>query len=397
MRRAFYLARLGKGSVSPNPMVGCVVVYRDKVIGEGFHHCCGQAHAEVHAIEAVLQGNVVVNRLMRETGLTPRGLLQESTLYVSLEPCSHYGKTPPCANKIIDNRIPRVVVSCGDPNPAVNGKGVAMLREAGVEVIEHFLEEEGRRMGRRFFTNVEKKRPYVILKWARSADGNIARKKGEPTPITGLVAQTLNHRYRTEEDAIMVGTGTLLADNSRLDARRFDGKQPVRVSMDLQGRLLASLQSDARTSVHFFDGRLQSFLFVSSGILEDYISLMTQSVCDWQRVDKESPAVLFKHIRHATGFRLIPVPDTLSADRQVPFYLEQLHEERIGSLIVEGGTELLQSFIRSGLWDEARVFASPETLPGGYPEPRLPEAVRRVEDKVLDGDILHIYRNSGIG
>lgn len=399
MRRAFYLARLGKGNVSPNPMVGCVVVYRDKVIGEGFHHCYGQAHAEVHAINAVLQGNAVVNRLVRETGKDARHLLRESTLYVSLEPCSHYGKTPPCAKKIIEHHIPRVVVSCGDPNPEVNGKGVAMLREAGVEVTEHFLEEEGRRMGRRFFTNVEKKRPYVILKWARSADGYIAMERGVPTPITGLVAQTLNHRYRVEEDAIMVGTGTLLADNPRLDARRYNGKQPVRVSMDLQGRVLASLQSQsdtARTSLHFFDGTLCSILFVSSDSLEDYISLLTQSAHGWQRAANKGSVVLFNHLRHATEFKLIPLPDTLSADRQVKLYLEYLYEERIGSLIVEGGTELLQSFIRCGIWDEARVFTSPKTLSGGYPEPRLPETAVRVENMVLDSDMLHVYRNSGI-
>ncbi len=399
MRRAFYLARLGKGNVSPNPMVGCVVVYRDKVIGEGFHHCYGQWHAEVHAINAVLQGNAGVNRLVRDTGKDPRQLLRESTLYVSLEPCSHYGKTPPCAQKIIEHHIPRVVVSCGDPNPEVNGQGVAMLRGAGVEVIEHFLEAEGREMGRRFFTNVEKKRPYVILKWARSADGNIAMKKGDPVPITGFTAQTLNHRYRVEEDAIMVGTGTLLADNPRLDARRYNGKQPVRISMDLQGRVLASLQSQpdtAHTSLHFFDGTLCSILFVSSESLEEYISLLTQSAYGWQRVAYEGSAVLFKHLHHMTGFKLIPLPDTLTADQQIELYLEYLHEERIGSLIVEGGTELLQSFIRCGIWDEARVFASPKILPGGYPGPRLPETAIRMENMILDSDMLHVYRNTGI-
>ena len=398
MRRAFYLARLGKGNVSPNPMVGCVVVYRDKVIGEGFHHCYGQAHAEVHAINAVLQGNEAVNRLMRETGLTAPQLLQESTLYVSLEPCSHYGKTPPCAKKIIENRIPRVVVSCGDPNPEVNGKGIAMLREAGIEVVEHFLEEEGREMGRRFFINVEKKRPYVILKWARSADGNIAMKRGEPIPITGFVAQTLNHRYRAEEDAIMVGTGTLLADNPRLDARRYNGKQPVRVSMDLQGRVLASLQSqsEARTPLHFFDGTLCSILFVSSENLEDYIALLVQSAHEWQRTAHEGTAVLFKNLRHATDFKLIPVAASLSAEQRVKLYLEHLHQERIGSLLVEGGTEILQSFICCGIWDEARVFASPKTLPGGYPEPRFPKTVVRKESMILDGDSLSVYRNLGL-
>ena len=226
MRRAFQLASYGLGSASPNPVVGCVIVYQDSIIGEGFHHQCGQPHAEVNAINAVLQPNAVTRRLMLRSGLSAEQILQDSTLYVSLEPCSHYGKTPPCASLIIRSGIPRVVVSCPDPNPKVDGRGIALLKEAGVQVREHFLEEEGRELGRRYFANVEKRRPYVILKWARTADGCIAAVQGEPCAITGPLLQALNHSYRTQEDAILVGTGTLLSDNPRLNARcRVLGKR----------------------------------------------------------------------------------------------------------------------------------------------------------------------------
>lgn len=373
MRRALFLAGEGAGSTSPNPMVGCVIVCRDRIIGEGFHHRCGEAHAEVNAIQAVLNGSEAARRLMCETRLDARALLRESTLYVTLEPCAHYGKTPPCAEKIIEMKIPRVVVSCSDPNPRVNGGGMTLLKAAGVEVVEGVLEKEGRELGRRFFLNMEKKRPYVILKWAQTADGLITDKKGQPYAITGPLLNALNHAYRAQEDAIMVGTDTLLSDNPMLNARRFAAsRQPLRVSLDLHGRILNFLRQDAadtptaRMPLHFLDGTQPSLLFVREGSMQDYEP--------WQE-----------------NVELVGVPAELSPLERLPFYLQVLHEKHIGSLIVEGGAELLQSFITQNLWDEARVFSSPKTLGKGYAAPHL-SAVKTVENREYAGEWVHIFK-----
>lgn len=368
MRRAFELALHGQGYASPNPMVGCVVVWKQGLIlGEGFHHRYGQPHAEVNAIHSVLAPNAATEALCRITGKSPQELLRESTLYVSLEPCSHYGKQPPCALKIIETGIPRVVVSCPDPNPAVNGKGIAMLREAGVEVTEHFLEAEGWEMGRRFFTNVQKKRPYIILKWAQSADGFIAAQKGLRTQITGAVLQALNHSYRAQEDAIAVGTNTILADNPCLDARMYHGNQPLRISFDLHGHLRAyrqQLEQEGAPNLHFLDGSIKSLLFVHEADKEHYAAWQTENL------------------------EICPIaePGSLAA------CMQELHNRKIGSLIVEGGTELLQSFIREGLWDEIRVFRSCRNLGGGYPAPILPAATW-VKSEEYAGEKVDIYRN----
>lgn len=379
MRRAFRLASYGLGTASPNPVVGCVIVCRDRIIGEGFHHQCGQPHAEVNAIRSVLTPNAATSILMRQTGLGAEQLLRESTLYVSLEPCSHYGKTPPCADLIVRTGIPRVVVSCSDPNPKVNGRGVAHLRQAGIRVREHFLEEEGRALGRRFFTSVEKGRPYVILKWAQTVDGYIACRRGEPYAVTGSLLQVLNHSYRTQEDAIMVGTDTLLGDNSRLNARLFKGRQPVRVSLDLHGRILDYLKSVSEKSVsedfpgqssscplHFFDGTQPSILFVDRARMEEYKP--------WD-----------------DRLKTVPVGEDIPPEKHLAYFLEVLRQEKVGSLIVEGGTALLESFIMEGLWDEARVFTSSKALGSGYPAPHL-QCVRLVGQAEYGGEWVHIYR-----
>lgn len=379
MRRAFRLASYGLGTASPNPVVGCVIVCRGRIIGEGFHHRCGQPHAEVNAVRSVLAPNAATSNLMRQTGLNPDQLLRESTLYVTLEPCSHYGKTPPCADLIVKTGIPRVVVSCSDPNPKVNGRGIALLREAGIRIREHFLEEEGRELGRRFFTNVEKGRPYVILKWARTVDGYIACRRGEPYAVTGPLLQVLNHSYRTQEDAILVGTDTLLSDNPRLNARMYKGRQPVRISLDLHGRILEYLKSVPGKSVpessseqepscplHFFDGSQPSILFVDEARMEEY--------APW-----------------AGKLKTVPVGRDIPSERQLTCFLRVLQQEKIGSLIVEGGTVLLESFIMEGLWDEARIFTSPKALGSGYPAPRLQEG-RLVEQAEYGGEWVHVYR-----
>lgn len=367
MRRAFALALHAKGSVSPNPMVGCVVVWQGRIIGEGFHRCYGQPHAEANAIHSVLSPNATVAALSRQTGKTPAQLLSESTVYVSLEPCSHYGKQPPCALKLIENKVAQVVVSCGDPNPSVNGKGMDMLRKAGIQVTEHFLEAEGRELGRRFFTNVEKKRPYIILKWAQTVDGFISADKGRSTKITGSVLQALNHSYRVQEDAIMVGTNTLLTDNSRLNARMYYGKQPIRVSFDLHGRILEHLE---HSNLHFFDGQQRTILFVYEDDMPKYAGLQ---------------AKVGENL-HVTA---LGQPFSLEECMQV------LHRLHIGSLIVEGGTELLQSFIKSGLWDEARVFQSAQSMAKGYAAPELPAAIP-LHSARYGRERVDIYRNKTI-
>lgn len=370
MRRAFALAACGQGYASPNPVVGCVVVWQDQIIGEGFHRCYGKEHAEVNAIDAVLAPNAFVAELCRKTGKTPQALLQECTLYVTLEPCSHYGKQPPCAEKIIRHKIPRVVVACADPNPAVNGKGVRMLREAGVEVQEHFLEAEGHELGRRFFTNIEQQRPYIILKWAQTADAFITSQQGINTKITGKVLQVLNHLYRVQEDAVMVGTSTVLADNPRLDARLCKGRQPMRIGFDLHGRILKHLKNaDGKRAgevLHFFDGSLETVLFVNEKEATDYAGLQ---------------ADVGENL-HILGIK-------------APFDLRdcmaQLHALRVGSLIVEGGTELLQSFIRQNLFDEVRVFESDKRLGKGYAAPSF--EAKLVSESRYDGEFVRIYRN----
>lgn len=382
MRRALSIATQGLGYTSPNPTVGCVVVYGDLIIGEGFHHQCGQAHAEVNAIDSVLRPNAVTAQLMRETGKTAAEILQESTLYVTLEPCSHYGKTPPCAKKIIDNHIPRVVVCCPDPNPRVNGGGVAMLREAGVKVVERFLMEEGRVVARRFFTNMEKKRPYIILKWAQTANGFLSCEKGKCYSVTGPGLQVLNHSYRAQEDAIMVGTDTLLTDNPRLNARMYYGKQPLRVSFDLHGRVLRHFLSGKEpgaisnpafgsTSVlHFFDGTQPSILFVDARNQDAYASLKDFS--------KDGEVLQVKPIDLEGGASVLSQ------------CMEILNEEKIGSLIVEGGTCLINSFVQQGLWDEARVFSSLKELENGYPAPHL-ENARLLDTRMYAGEWVRTY------
>lgn len=400
MRRAFELAALGQGFASPNPVVGCVIICRDRIIGEGFHHRCGQPHAEVNAIQSVREPNAAASHLMRQTGLDVEQLLRESTLYVTLEPCSHYGKTPPCADLIVRTGIPRVVVSCSDPNPKVNGQGVALLRKAGVQVREHFLEDQGRELGRRFFTNVEKGRPYVILKWAQTVDGYITCRKGERYAVTGPALQILNHSYRTREDAIMVGTDTLLTDNPRLNARMFGGHQPLRIGLDLHGRILDCLRQDsvsprsapvsdnsvfcrgkagtdggkdsemdfsARVPLHFFDGTQPSILFIGESLLPGYAPL-------------------------AGKLKIVPVQTDLPPERSLPYILDVLWQEKIGSLIVEGGTALLESFIGQGLWDEARIFTSSKALGNGYAAPRLRGSVRNVYQAEYGGEWVHVYR-----
>lgn len=304
MRRALQLAVRGMGRTSPNPMVGAVVVAADgRIIGEGFHRLCGQAHAEVNAIAAVSDAD--------------RPLLADSTIYVTLEPCSHWGKTPPCARLIIDTGIPRVVVGSMDPFPAVSGRGVAMLREAGVEVVTGVLDDECRALNLRFMTAHERQWPFVTLKWAQSADGFIDsdRPEGHPERFSTPLTSMLTHRLRSLHDAILVGSGTALNDSPRLDTRLWpSGRDPRPVILDRRGRVHAS-------------------------------------------TTKHPPLILDD-----------------CAD--VPTILTRLYAEGITSVLVEGGAQVLQAFIDSGVWDAARVETSPRALGahGTVCAPRISEA-----------------------
>lgn len=322
MRRALELARHGLGSVSPNPMVGAVIVGPDgRIIGEGWHRRCGEAHAEVNAVRSVADPS----------------LLRDSTIYVTLEPCSHYGKTPPCAKLIIDSGIPRVVVGAGDPNEKVSGRGIAMLREAGVEVVTDILADESRRLNAAFMTAHTFHRPFVTLKWAMSADGFMDRKRGcgeSPAAISGNLGRLAVHRLRSIHDAILVGSGTVLADDPLLDSRLWGGRAPRPVILDRRGRI---------------SGRY--------------------------RILERDPVIIGRN-------------------DGVADILARLFALGITSVLVEGGPTVLQSFIDSGLWDVARVERGPEIFgeSGAAPAPH-PDAVPcRSYD--LDGSTIMFYSNN---
>ncbi len=340
MRRCLELAALGAGHVSPNPMVGAVIVYRDRVIGEGFHQKYGQAHAEVNAIKDCFARHP-----------NAAELLAEATAYVSLEPCAHHGKTPPCADLLIEHRLKRVVIGCRDPFTAVDGRGIEKLKAAGMEVITGILEEECRELNRRFFSRVLRQRPYIVLKWAQTADGFFAPADGTQRWITSAPAKTLVHRWRSEEDAVMVGKNTARADNPRLTVREWNGRNPVRIVLDRR------LELDHR--LHLFDQEAKTIVFNELKTDVDgtvhYISLES-----------------FDHY----------LPQTLAY---------QLYLLDIQSVLIEGGAKTLEQFIAAGLWDEARIFTGPECWGNGQPAPLI--GGRRVTEYALGEDFLTIIRH----
>lgn len=324
MLRALELAALGRGFVSPNPMVGCVIVYEapgqePRIIGEGWHRQYGSWHAEVNAVRSVASAD--------------EALLPESTVYVTLEPCSHFGKTPPCADLLISKRVKRVICCNDDPNPLVAGKGFQKLRDAGIEVMTGVLAEQGRRLNARFFTVMEQQRPFILLKWAETADGYLAGPDFRQVQISGPMAQRFVHRWRTEEDAIMVGTNTARHDNPRLNVRLWPAQpeqQPVRIVIDKNGTLPATL--------HLFDGSQPTLIYA-----------LTQP----------------QDIRQGEVIVLNPDQEFL------PQLLADLYKRKVQSVLVEGGTTLLNSLLYAGLWDEMRVFRSPNLLGGGIKAPTI--------------------------
>jgi len=320
MQRCLDLAVLGMGSVSPNPMVGAVIVHQENIIGEGYHQQYGRAHAEVNAV------NDVVSRYNNADAL-----LKESTIYVSLEPCAHYGKTPPCADLIIEHRIPCIIIGCRDPFDQVNGKGIEKLQEAGLEVVTGILEDECKWLNRRFFTRVQHKRPYIILKWAQTADGYFAPADSKQLWITGEEAHRLVHKWRSEEDAILIGKNTVAVDNPQLNTRHWSGKSPKRVIIDRKLELPQNL--------HIYNQSAETIVF------------------NEVRTDIEGK------------IKYIALEDF---DRFVPQYiLFQLYLQDIQSVIIEGGAYTLNSFIEAGLWDEARIFTSKTELKSGIKSPEI--------------------------
>ena len=237
MTRALELARLGIGQVSPNPRVGCVIVHEGKIIGEGWHKKYGEAHAEVNAVNAVAD----------------QSLLKDSTVYITLEPCSHFGKTPPCADLLIKHNVKNVAIASMDTNPLVGGKGIAKLKEANIEVVTGILEKEAHELNIRFFTSIEKQRPYIILKWAQTADGFISRTNYDSKWISNEFSRQLVHQWRTEEDAVLVGTRTAALDNPKLNVRDWSGSDPVRIVIDRFLRLNSHL--------HLFDGTQKTICY----------------------------------------------------------------------------------------------------------------------------------------
>ncbi len=320
MQRCLDLAALGMGKVSPNPMVGAVIVHDGKIIGEGYHQQYGQAHAEVNAINDALAKFDNAGELFKK-----------STIYVSLEPCAHYGKTPPCADLIIKHHIPKVVVGCRDPFDQVDGKGIEKLKDAGIEVLVGVLEDECKWLNRRFFTRVQQHRPYIILKWAQTADGFFAPDDNKQHWITGLESRKLVHQWRGEEDAILVGKNTVLADNPQLNVRYGDGRSPKRIVIDRRLEL--------KNNLHVFDQSVETLIF-----------------------NEIKTAIDGKN-------KYIALEDF---DRYVPQYiLYQLYLQDIQSVIIEGGAYTLNSFIEAGLWDEARIFTGETTLTTGIKAPKI--------------------------
>lgn len=344
IERCIELAKNGLGTTYPNPMVGSVIVYQDKIIGEGWHKKSGEPHAEVNAINSVRD----------------KSLLKKSTIYVSLEPCSHFGKTPPCCDLIIANAIPKVVIGTIDSNIKVAGNGIKKLIQAGINVTVGVLEAECKELNKRFFTFHEKKRPYVILKWAQSQDGFIApihrpaldgEIKRKPVWITNEFSRQLVHKWRSEEQAILVGTNTAVDDNPKLDTRDWAGENPIRIVIDQNNRI----QKDS----HVFDNKIKTIIF----------SQMPNAVVGENII-----------------FEVIDFKQNLAQE-----ILKELHKHNIQSVIIEGGGQTLQTFIDEDLWDEARIFIGNKAFENGTKAPSI--ALRRSEKHSIGKDELVISRN----
>ncbi len=314
MQRCIDLALMGKGKVAPNPMVGCVIVKNNLIIGESYHTHFGAAHAELSAFELV----------------TDKTLLESSTVYVSLEPCAHFGKTPPCVDLFIKYKVKKVVIGCRDSNPLVSGKGIEKLKNAGIEVVEGVLEEDCKRLNKRFFTFHEKNRPFVILKWAQTADGYLdkLREKGEVgmNLISAPETKALVHKWRSEEQSILVGRNTIINDNPSLTVREYKGENPIRIVIDSQ------LQISSDVNIY----------------------------------SEEAPTIVFNRLKNEVkeNIEWIKISETSTSN-----ILAELYKRNIISVFVEGGSRTLQYFIIDNVWDEARVIVSDINFGDGIKAP----------------------------
>jgi diaminohydroxyphosphoribosylaminopyrimidine deaminase / 5-amino-6-(5-phosphoribosylamino)uracil reductase len=317
MQRCLDLAQKAIGYVAPNPLVGCVIVHHNKIIGEGYHQQFGEAHAEVNAINSV----------------TNKELLKDAELYVNLEPCAHCGKTPPCTEPIIHYKIPKIIIGSLDPNPLVSGKGISQLKNIGCIVQSGVLEKECREINKRFITFHEKHRPYIILKWAETKDGfiDIERKsdaKVAPTPVMNEKLKPLVHRWRSEEQAIMIGTNTAIKDNPQLDVRFWKGKNPIRIVLDKNLRI--------PNNFHVLDQSIKTIVFTE---------------------EEKTSSENLEYISIDFSGQLI---------QQI---LQILYKKNIQSIIIEGGTQLLKSFIDQDLWDEASIITGNKYFEKGVKAP----------------------------
>ncbi|QWG09173.1 bifunctional diaminohydroxyphosphoribosylaminopyrimidine deaminase/5-amino-6-(5-phosphoribosylamino)uracil reductase RibD [Flammeovirga kamogawensis] len=336
MKRALQLATLGKGNVSPNPMVGAVIVHNDQIIGEGYHQKYGQPHAEVNAVASVSKENLP--------------LLSEAEIYVTLEPCSHYGKTPPCADLLVKHNFKKVIVCNLDPNPLVAGRGIKRLEDAGIKVATRILENEGLEVNKRFFKAMTEKKPFVLLKYAQTSDGFVARENFDSKWISNPLSRQLVHKMRAEEDAILVGTNTAKYDDPALNVRAWAGKDPLRVVIDRSKKLDDNLK--------LFDNSIRT-------------------ICYTSEFDEEKENLAF-----------IPLnKETFLEDMLVDLFSKGIH-----SIIVEGGSTILKEFIDRKLWDEAHVFTSSSAAFGsGIEAPLLPHK-KRVQVTTVEQDEYAIYK-----
>lgn len=338
MNRCFELAEKGRGQVTPNPLVGCVIVDNGKIIGEGYHQKYGEAHAEVNAVKS----------------LPDNYDFSKCTIYVNLEPCSHHGKTPPCSDLLVSKKFKTVVVCNLDSNPLVAGKGLEKLRNAGIEVVSGVLEKEGRELNKHFFTFHEKKRPYIILKWAQTKDGFISKiplpENKEENWITSPESKKLVHRWRAEEQAILVGTNTVLTDDPELTTRLVEGKDPVRIVIDRELKV--------HSTAKVFSKKAQCIVYT-------------------EKYKSDFDNIRFRTISFDGGF--------------AHNILTDLHSLNIQSVIIEGGTQTLNSFINKGLWDEARVFVGDKLFGDGIKAPQFD--LSKVESKMIAGDSLFHISN----
>ena len=333
MRRALELAERGLGASSPNPMVGCVVVNNNEIIGEGWHRKFGEAHAEVNAIASV----------------DDKSLLSASTLYLTLEPCSFKGKTPACTDLLVQHKVKKVFIAAIDPNPRVSGNGIARLRKSGIEVKVGLLGDESSELNRRFHVNITKERPYVILKWAETADGFLAREDHDSKWISNELSRQLVHKWRSEEDAILVGRNTVVYDDPLLTIRDWSGRNPVRVVLDRNLKL------------------------------SDKYHVMDQKV----------PTLVYNTCENRDKKNLIYVQ--LPKEEFLLKMLEDLYQRNLGTVLVEGGAQVLHSFIEKNLWDEARVFSSKMVFGAGIAAPKL--SLSAMEEIEIMDDRLSIFRN----